>query len=83
MAQRIIQIKLIANKYNVSVAQLCIKYVLDLGLIALPKTENREHMITNAQVDFTISKEDMEELNSLKDAIDYGKDKVFPVFSGK
>ena len=77
------KIKEIANKYNVSVAQLCIKYVLDLGLIALPKTENREHMITNAQVDFTISKEVMEELNSLKDAIDYGKDKVFPVFSGK
>lgn len=30
----------IAKKYNVSAVQLCIKYVLELGMAALPKTSN-------------------------------------------
>lgn len=35
-----------AEKYNVSVAQLCIKYVIQLGLVALPKnSQPRTHEI--------------------------------------
>lgn len=71
-----------AKKYGVSVAQLCIRYVLELGAIALPKTSNPAHMEDNAKLDFTIEQEDMEILKSL-DFKEYGEFSFFPVFSGK
>ena len=49
-----------AKKYGVSAAQLCIRYVLELGAAALPKTADPEHMKANAAVDFTIVPADME-----------------------
>ena len=71
-----------AEKYNVSVAQLCIKYVIQLGLVALPKTANPEHMKSNATLNFTISDADMEALKGI-DFKEYGEFAGFPVFSGK
>lgn len=71
-----------AQKYGVSVPQLCIKYVLNLGTVALPKTANVEHMQNNASLDFEISDEDMETLKTLEFK-DYGEYSFFPVFSGK
>lgn len=71
-----------AQKYGVSVPQLCIKYVLNLGTVALPKTANVEHMQNNASLDFEISDEDMETLKTLNFK-DYGEYSFFPVFSGK
>ena len=71
-----------AQKYGVSVVQLCIKYVLNLGTIALPKTANVEHMQNNANLNFEISNEDMETLKALNFK-DYGEYSFFPVFSGK
>ncbi len=71
-----------AQKYGVSVPQLCIKYVLNLGTVALPKTSNTEHMQNNANLDFEISNEDMEVLKALNFK-DYGEYSYFPVFSGK
>lgn len=71
-----------AQKYGVSVPQLCIKYVLNLGTVALPKTSNPTHMQDNAKLSFEISSEDMETLKSL-DFKDYGEYSYFPVFSGK
>lgn len=71
-----------AAKYKVTPAQLCIRYVLQRGFIALPKTGNPEHMAANAQVDFEISAEDMIVLQALKQA-EYGEFDYFPVFSGK
>lgn len=44
-----------AAKYGVTPAQLCIRYVLQRGFVALPKTANPEHMAANAAVDFEIS----------------------------
>lgn len=41
-----------ARKYNVTPAQLCIRYVLQLGTVALPKTANPAHMRDNGAVDF-------------------------------
>ena len=58
------EIASMAEKYGVSVPQLCIRYTLQLGAISLPKTGNPEHMKTNADVDFEISAEDMEVLHS-------------------
>ena len=71
------------NKYNVSVARLCIRYIIQLGLAALPKASSKEHLIDNLKIDFEISKEDMEALKSIKTIEDYGQDDFFPVFSAK
>ena len=72
-----------ANKYNVSVARLCIRYIIQLGLAALPKASSKEHLIDNLKIDFEISKEDMEALKSIKTIEDYGQDDFFPVFGAK
>lgn len=75
------EIKAIANTYDVTVPQLCIRYILQLGLLALPKTVNPAHMKSNAEVDFEISAEDMERLKGIT-AKDYGDASMFPVYSG-
>jgi diketogulonate reductase-like aldo/keto reductase len=72
-----------ADKYRVSVAQLCINYVLALGAVALPKTTNPAHMKDNALLDFTLSEEDMERLKAFTPFEDYGEHSRFPVFSGR
>lgn len=72
-----------AGKYSVSVPQLCIRYLLQLGLLPLPKTANPDHMRNNADVDFEISDADMETLKDAKPIEDYGDASVFPVYGGK
>lgn len=72
-----------ARKYGVTPAQLCIRYVIQLGTVALPKTANPAHMKANAEVDFEISQEDMQTLQSMEKIQSYGDFDVFPVFSGK
>ena len=50
----------IAKKYNKSVAQICIKWCLQNGVIPLPKSTNLDRMIENQAVfDFSISEEDL------------------------
>lgn len=73
----------IAEKYGVSVSQLGIRYVLQLGLIPLPKTANPELMTNNANVDFVISDEDMKYLRNMEQIKDYGTASMFPVYGGK
>ena len=73
----------IAAKYSVTPAQLCVRYVLDLGMVALPKTANPEHMKANADVAFNISGEDLNTLKNFEKIKDYGEYSFFPVFSGK
>jgi len=70
-----------ADKYGVSVSQLCLKYDLELGMVVLPKTANPEHMQENAELDFTISDADMQVLKALPKIEDYGRDGAFPVFA--
>jgi len=76
------EVAAMAARYSVSVAQLCIRYALQLGTVPLPKTTNPEHMRTNADVDFVISDADMDTLHGMT-VTDYGKSGKFPVFSGK
>ena len=73
----------LAKKYGVTVAQLCIRYDLQLGTVALPKTGNPAHMKENAEVNFTISDDDMETLKNVAPIKGYGLMKIMPVFSGK
>jgi diketogulonate reductase-like aldo/keto reductase len=72
----------IADRYSVTVPQLCIRYTLQLGTVPLPKTANPDHMRDNAKVDFVISDEDMHALRSTQFQ-DYGDHSGFPVFSGR
>ena len=72
-----------AEKYGVSVPQLCIRFDIQLGMIVLPKTANPEHMRANADVDFVISEEDMQKLKDIKHIDNYGEHSFFPVFGGK
>ena len=73
----------VAKKYGVSSAQLCIRYALQLGMVALPKTADPEHMKNNADADFEISDENMDMLKSFQKIENYGEYSIFPVFSGK
>ena len=77
------KIKNIAKKYNVSVAQLCIKYTIQLGTVSLPKASTREHIEQNSKLDFIISNEDMEILKNIEHIKDYGNSSFFPVYGGK
>ncbi|ERJ11321.1 aldo/keto reductase [Haloplasma contractile] len=56
----------LAKKYNVSVPQICIRYVIQKGVLPLPKSTHEEYIINNANVDFEISDEDMNYLDGLK-----------------
>lgn len=77
------EIKAIADKYGVTVPQLCIRYTIQLGAVSLPKTANPQHMVSNAQVDFAISEEDMQTLKNFKKIENYGESSGFPVYGGK
>lgn len=74
------EIMAVAAKYGVSVAQLCLKYDLELGMVVLPKTANPLHMKQNSELDFEITEADMKLLENIKHIEDYGEDTHFPVF---
>ncbi len=77
------EIAKMAEKYGVTIPQLCIRYDLQLGMVTLPKTANPEHMKENADVGFEISSADMEILKATERIKDYGEHSFFPVFGGK
>lgn len=72
----------LASKYNVTPSQICMKYVVEMGTVAIPKATKEEHLKNNANVDFEMSKEDLELLKNIKFK-GYGIMKMMPVFSGK
>lgn len=75
-------IKKMAAKYQVSVAQLCIRYDWQLNTVVLPKSTNPVHMKENSELNFVINDEDMKTLEAVK-SFDYGSSSHFPVFGGK
>ena len=77
------EVKVIASKYGVSVAQLCLRYDIQLSLVVIPKTANPEHMRNNTELDFAISDTDMETLKNVEQIQNYGEHSFFPVFGGK
>ncbi len=71
----------LADKYRVSVPQLCIRYTLQHDLLPLPKTANPAHMKNNSELEFDISDADMRYLDEMDTIKDYGEASVFPVYS--
>jgi diketogulonate reductase-like aldo/keto reductase len=61
------QVKKLADKYNKTVAQICIRYTLQRGTVTLPKSTHEEYILQNADVDFVIDEQDMQYLNQLQD----------------
>jgi len=59
----------IAQKYNKTLPQICIRYVLQREVLPLPKSIHPKYVRENFDVDFEISGEDMEHLNSLKNTV--------------
>lgn len=49
----------IAEKYNATIPQICVRYCIQKGAVAIPKSTKEERIISNVQVDFEISDEDM------------------------
>ena len=49
-----------ASKYGKSLSQIAIRFLLQKGIMPIPKASTRDHMLDNANVfDFEISREDM------------------------
>lgn len=60
--------KVMAEKYQKSIAQLCIRWNLQKGNLPIPKSVTPSRMLENIQVfDFTIEEEDMKIIDGLTD----------------
>ena len=59
------QIGAVAEQYGKSVAQICIRYVLQKGIAPLPKSTDAERIRQNADLDFEISDKDIARLDEL------------------
>ena len=62
----------IGKKYNKTSAQVALRWLLERGIIAIPKSANEKRMRDNFELfDFSLTKEEMEEIKTL--------DKKYPV----
>ncbi|ACN82780.1 oxidoreductase, aldo/keto reductase family protein [Brachyspira hyodysenteriae WA1] len=59
-------LKDIATKYNKSVAQIILRWNLQRGVIVIPGSSNREHIIENTEIyEFELSDDDMKRISEL------------------
>lgn len=55
-----------AKKYNKTIAQICVRFVFQLGVIPIPKSSNPDRIVNNGDIfNFEISEEDMKAIASL------------------
>lgn len=67
--------KEIADKHNKSIADVAIRWSLDRGVIAIPKSVNPERIANNAKVfDFELDEEDMKKIATLNTGERIGPD---------
>jgi len=56
----------IGKKYNKSIAQVCLRWHYQRGVVAIPRSSQKAHMIENLDIfDFELSEEDMSTLATL------------------
>lgn len=60
------EIRAMANKYKVSVPQLCLRYCIEHEALPLFKTNHSEYLRSNIELDFAITPKDMEILDNIK-----------------
>ena len=57
----------IAAKYNKTVAQICLRWIVQQGIAALPKSTKKERIQSNFHIfDFELSEEDMKKITNMK-----------------
>ena len=65
----------IAGAYGKSIQQVMLRWHLQHGVIAIPKSTKPERMASNTEVfDFTLSAEDMEKIDGLTTGVRFGPD---------
>lgn len=56
----------LAEKYQKTSAQIILRWDMQRGIIAIPRSAHKERMLENMQIfDFSLTKEDMEKINDL------------------
>jgi diketogulonate reductase-like aldo/keto reductase len=60
------EIRKMAQKYGVSPARICIRYLLQKDLLPLPKSTHPQRIAENAEVGFIIGDDDMKTLDAIK-----------------
>ncbi|MFC6202185.1 aldo/keto reductase [Lactiplantibacillus nangangensis] len=61
----------LAAKYQVSVPQLALRFIIQNGVAPLPKARAMAHVEANAQLDFEIDDQDMATMNAMVDRDSY------------
>jgi len=62
-----------ARKYHVDTSRLSIRYILQKGIVPLPRSSKRTHIESNKEVDFTITEDDIKILDEMTiDSIEFG-----------
>lgn len=65
----------IGRKYDKSPIQVTLRWDLQSGVVTIPRTSNKDHMISNADIfDFELTEEDMKRINNLDEELDYNWD---------
>lgn len=56
----------IGKKYNKSIAQVCLRWHYQRGIVAIPRSQNKAHMIENLDIfDFELDKKDLQTIATL------------------
>ncbi len=56
----------IGTKYNKSAAQIALRFLLQSGVVVIPKSTHKERMVQNFDVfDFALDEKDMKTMNAL------------------
>ena len=57
----------IAKKYNRTIAQICLRWIIQQDIVALPKSVTQERIKSNFEVfDFKLSQEDMDKITNME-----------------
>ena len=57
----------IADRYGKNIAQIALRWILQRGILPLPKSVTRERIVSNAELfDFSLSPEDMKLIDRIR-----------------